>query len=575
MEGSSEHQPQKKITRRQFLTGVAGAAAAGIANRFRHHDDDGDRRNTLPTPNPSPTESSLSTARFEGNPFQTPTSEAPSPTSPPPTQEPSRTPQPTETPTNEPTNTPESTTTELPTQTPTRTATIEPSSTATQTPTQTPTETPTEISTKEPTETPTPNPTLESQEESTHDPEDNDTNSSEIDKQLMNKLVEVNNNLITNPPQWVRDNTNNEWGNGWCLYGVNLSVHEVLPDFKGLEGGNNGIHYAYEATDRLRDSERFIEVKLDLPPTITDENLPSVLEKLKKLHEGTIIVYNPGVDNFDMANNLHAGHIAILKFDEGENPINGSDHDSKAEDDLRHLRNGISGIFAIKKNDLEEASTAIAESTSSLQPTTDKLGYIAPEKFNDIQSIKDALSTKFSITIDTATFGVDYDLDHYRFLWDKLWATSQTKFPQLIQGLTITAIPGANSEQVDPNTIHLGVTPEEIDFKALFTHESGHIIYNRHLDQLQPQIKKVYEAEAGVSPYGDVGYNKYIATGDLNRAFHEDIADTIMYMLNPEYNQLSQDLTTPYDNPFYSGKNSRPLHKELAKEVLMTDYLLK
>lgn len=397
----------------------------------------------------------------------------------------------------------------------------------------------------------------------------------EADKQLMDQLVKANTDLITNPPQWVKDNTNNQFGNGWCLYGVYLSGEKVLPNFKELEGGPDGIHYAYQATDRLRKSDRFSEVKLDFPPTITDEDLPSVVEQLKKLPEGAIIVYNPGVDNFDLANGIHAGHIAILKFDENGTPINGSDHDSRVEDDLRHLRNGISGVFVIKKDDLEQASAAVAESTSNLQPTEDKLGYIAPEEFNDIQSIKDALNTKFSITIDTATFGVDYDLDHYRYLWDKLWATSQTKFPELIRGLTITAVPGANSQQMDPHNIRLGIAPQEEDFKALFTHESGHIIYNRHIDQLQPEIKKIYDTESGVSPYGNDGYSEYAPAGDLFRAFHEDMADTIMYKLNPNYNKLSKDLTTPYDNPLYSEKNARPLHKELADEILLTDYLLK
>jgi len=792
MEGSSDHPPQKKITRRLFLTGLAGAAAAGIASRFRPHDDDNGRRNTLPTSNPSPTESSQSSAKFEGNPFQTATeipTEVPTQT---PTNEPSMTPQPTKTPTEEPTRTPELTPTEHPTQTPTHTATREPSSTATQTPSQTPTETRTEIPTETPTQTPTQEPSITPQptEEPTqeiddkeidkdtvdwltkiykdklmeipsfsdidedgmpttdnsknlytendvreffkeltriathlnkdninlanqlaacinfesgfstyisnqagtsdavgliqfcfpenidttreelqnmtpleqltyvekyfnqacdssklwdvsdvymailapgevgstpdhiiyiqgdgnyeanasvldperkgyitkematvkviteatppkgnekleylHDPRVKDTEieNSEIDKHLMEKLVKANNDLIANPPQWVKDNTNNQWGNGWCLYGVRLSVEQVFPTFNEL--GKD--QYASQATDSLRSSDRFTELKLDLPPTVTDENMPSFIEKIKDCPEGTIIVYNPGVDNFDMANNIHAGHIAILKYDENGNPINGSDHDSKVADDLTHLRNGISGIFVIKKDDLEQASTAIAESTSNMQPTEDKLGFIAPEEFNDIQSIKDALGTKFSITIDTATFGVDYDLDHYRFLWEKLWATSQTKFPELIKNLTIRAIPGANSQQMDPNTIQLGVTPAELDFKALFTHESGHIIYNRHLDQLQPQIQKVYETEAGISPYGDEGYSAYISTGDTARAFHEDMADTIMYKLNPKYNKLSKDLTTPYDNPLYSGKNDRPLHEELADEILLTDYLLK
>lgn len=587
MEGSSDHAP-KKYTRREVLVGAAGAVAAVLAKRFSGSHKDNAQHNSFPTAAPSPTESSMTQARLDGDLLNIPMTEAPSPTSPPPTQESTMTSQPTETPTNEPSQTPELTPTERPTETPINIPTSEPSPTATQTASATPTETPTQLPTEEPTQTatatstPTEVPTKDPSETPTPEPTQEPTKvteekgvNSEIDKQLMQKLVKANNNLITNPPQWVRDNTNNEFGNGWCLYGVNLSVEEVLPTFKGLEGGDNGIHYAYQATDRLRSSDRFNEIKLDLPPTITDENLPSTVEQLKKLPEGTIVVYNPGVDNFDLANDIHAGHIAILKFDENGTPINGSDHDSRAEDDLRHLRNGISGAFVIKKDDLGQASAAVAENTSNLQPTEDKLGYIAPEEFNDIQSIKDALNTKFSITIDTATFGVDYDLDHYRYMWDKLWAVSQTKFPQLIQGLTITAIPGANSQQMDPNTIRLGIAPLEEDFKALLSHESGHIIYNRHLDQLQPQIKKAYDTESGVSPYGDEGYSEYAAAGDLYRAFHEDMADTIMYKLNPKYNKLSKDLTTPYDNPLYSEKNRRPLHEELADEILLTDYLLK
>ncbi|HVZ58955.1 MAG TPA: hypothetical protein VG935_04360, partial [Patescibacteria group bacterium] len=325
-----------KITRRRAL-GLAGAAAvAALGKKFL-----GSGPNMNIPSSPSPTE--MSTSQPPSTADLGPQSTAAVP----PTE------MPTETATAEPTQTPDDNkiiprateSSESPRIQPrqtldlTQVPTIMPSSPI-ETATTEPTKTPPAIPTHKPTKTPTPEPTATATHEAKHKRSyEEQLKDANPDYERMQQFVDSNTRIITQPYEAIQDpKLQGEWlpdgfGNGWCLYGMELTFKLAGFDLKDLQG----IGSAYKAADIFRKHPKYF----------SEMNISR--ESLHKLPPGAILVYDHNEDTdpnggiYDEVDGVHHGHICIVRGVDGQGRVKvGSDHEGDEAVDLSLLYHKVS-----------------------------------------------------------------------------------------------------------------------------------------------------------------------------------------------------------------------------------------
>jgi hypothetical protein len=174
------------------------------------------------------------------------------------------------------------------------------------------------------------------------------------------------------------------------------------------------------------------------------------------------------------------------------------------------------------------------------------------------------------------TFGVNvrgYGPEHLKWIWEKLWDVSGTKFNGYIRGVYLQGRPASKqgSRQVGcggPTSIILEeYNPEDL-FKFLFTHELGHYIRNcskgeivrlaEHLD--------IFNTEGPISYYAG---HTATCTG-LNNGPSEDYADMVAYYLNPNagLRAISCDPERNPPNPYFKLIPRKEMHYQFVVELL-------
>lgn len=205
--------------------------------------------------------------------------------------------------------------------------------------------------------------------------------------------------------------------------------------------------------------------------------------------------------------------------------------------------------------------------TLPAQCSTTPGGVLPPDYPADLRQ---AIIDKFGITMD------GYDTEHLKWTWEKLWDVSNTKFPNLVRGAFLKAVPPGDGAQQHgcggPVSVTLPGYAGEAIFKFLITHELGHYLHNCNLDGVTHdlEMKNAYVQEGPISYYS--GHTQE-CTG-WNNGSSEDYADSVAYYLNPNAGLVSagklckniDNLTPP--NPFYQLQPRKEQHYAAISQVL-------
>ena len=185
-------------------------------------------------------------------------------------------------------------------------------------------------------------------------------------------------------------------------------------------------------------------------------------------------------------------------------------------------------------------------------------------------NIKSGIISQFNITIN------GFDLTHQQWLWELVWENSNTKFPQLLDGLVVQATSGGISYQAGCGNpgVYLGQYNGPTFFKFIATHEFGHYIQSckpRSETKLNEAINAM-AVEGAVSWYG--GNGNPVCFSDTSN-YKENHADIITYFLHPSAglssgpsNCVPAAFKSPL-NPFFSGPTRFPLQFDIGRSILL------
>jgi len=194
-------------------------------------------------------------------------------------------------------------------------------------------------------------------------------------------------------------------------------------------------------------------------------------------------------------------------------------------------------------------------------------GVIPPYPSN----IPAALKSQFNITIN------GFGLTHQQYLWDLIWENTNTKFPQLLNGLVVQATPpGGISYQASCGSpgVYLGQYSGPTFFKFIATHEFGHWLEacNTGAEIKRQDAINAFYAEGGISWYATNG-NPTCFTDTTN--WKENYADIVAYFLHPNAGFSSgprkcvpPSLQNP-PNPFFGGPTQFPVQLGIARSILL------
>lgn len=181
------------------------------------------------------------------------------------------------------------------------------------------------------------------------------------------------------------------------------------------------------------------------------------------------------------------------------------------------------------------------------------------------QDIRQGIIDTFGVTIN------GFDQDHLRWIWERLWEVSNTKFVGLIRGSRVESTTGLSSQVGcfgGGVSLYLGqYTPREF-FKFILLHEFGHVIQACHPRGINNQFaqQNAYAVEGAISYYAQ---NSASCTG--SSSLGEDYADMIAYYLDRSAGFSSgpgggKCGPTDPPNPYSGG--GFPAHTNAAKGAL-------
>ncbi len=208
--------------------------------------------------------------------------------------------------------------------------------------------------------------------------------------------------------------------------------------------------------------------------------------------------------------------------------------------------------------------------TLPAQCSTTPGGVLPPDYPADLRK---AIIDKFGVTMD------GYDPTHLKWAWEKFWDVSNTKFPNLVRGAFLKAVPKDNGAKQwgcgGPVSVTLPAYNVEASFKFLVTHELGHYIQNCNLSgvtHVSDIENAFYSSQEGPISYY-AGHTAQCNAG--KNATHEDYADTVAYFLNPKAGLVSAgkglcpDIPTETPpNPFFELQPRKELHYAAIVQVL-------
>lgn len=182
-------------------------------------------------------------------------------------------------------------------------------------------------------------------------------------------------------------------------------------------------------------------------------------------------------------------------------------------------------------------------------------GNEGPKPPNYPSDLRQAIIDKFGITCN------GFDDQHLKWIWEKLWDTSWTKWNDLVKGAIVQAKPPPGSKRIGcpPSiTVMLSTYSDETLFKYLLTHELSHSISgckDRATVRWNESVN-AWNAEGGVTPYGA---NAEQCTGSDH--YGEDYAESLAMFLNPKagVNAAPNCGGTP-QNPYFPLPAKKPLH---------------
>lgn len=170
--------------------------------------------------------------------------------------------------------------------------------------------------------------------------------------------------------------------------------------------------------------------------------------------------------------------------------------------------------------------------------------------------LRQAMIDKFQVTLN------GFGQDQLKWAWEKFWDVSNTKFPALVKGTTLTAVEPGLSEQTGCRTVNMGAYTTEELFKVIIIHELGHVIRNcnQDIDSLKSAHLDALSHEGGVTAYADTA----CLPGTDRES--EDYAEMIAYFLNPDVVEQTVRSCNRGVVPF--ANNKYPKHFALAKQIL-------
>lgn len=185
------------------------------------------------------------------------------------------------------------------------------------------------------------------------------------------------------------------------------------------------------------------------------------------------------------------------------------------------------------------------------------------------EDIRQGIIDKFGITMN------GFDTDHLTWAWNALWELSNTNFPQLVRGITISASSGGSAQVGCAGadvSVRLGQYTPENFFKFIFTHELGHVIQacTPRSESHYSDALNAYSTEGGVSFYANNATNCF-PDGSVSN-INENYADIIAYYLNPQAGLASGPIScggpSSPPNPFFAGTTNYPLSFSVGEQVL-------